>query len=465
MDVLLVDDATTSANWGDRAASAALMEMIRAVGGRIAHVLTEDELWSSTFGAPPGSAAGTESRARKWAIRSTPPILGDLRRRITAHLGNSAHISAAARLIPQRWEDFDHCAGVVLREKEFGWPVLLDALQRADVVMINGDQAMVGDGIVARTDLFLAYLAKRQFRRPVVIVNHTADFDHPNLRRIAHEVYPLFDDVVFRDQISAERCSGFCDGRLAADTGFWFEPAQRHQWTPFAGRPTYFDVSPNRAHFDPSKPYLCIGGSSLLFMSRQPVQIAVDFATLIDHIRSVYHGQIVLTAGDKPDQAIFELVASRLKLPLVGMGTPVQQAVDILGNADAFVGGRWHSSIFALRGGAPVVALSARTFKMQALLRSAGLPDEPFDVFSLQKNGDSLIRTLSAHLEGGDELRYRLRGWSGEQAEQAWENVDYLRAHASARAIPRWHARRTAVTSAISSDVSETEHGMFTSRS
>ncbi len=30
-------------------------------------------------------------------------------------------------------------------------------------------------------------------------------------------------------------------------------------------------------------------------------------------------------------------------------------------------------------------------------------------------------------LEQGDVLRYRLRAWSSEQAENAWDNVKYLR--------------------------------------
>ena len=49
--------------------------------------------------------------------------------------------------------------------------------------------------------IFLTYIAKTIYDKPVIIVNHTADFSHPDLRRIAEEIYPLFDDVVFRDSI------------------------------------------------------------------------------------------------------------------------------------------------------------------------------------------------------------------------------------------------------------------------
>jgi hypothetical protein len=194
-----------------------------------------------------------------------------------------------------------------------------------------------------------------------------------------------------------------------------------------ARRLTYFDTWPNRANFDPSEPYLCLGGSSLLWTAWKPAEMARDFVALIEHIRSVYPGQIVLVASDMGEQIIFESIAPQLDLPLIGVRTPVQQAVDIVGNGDAYVGGRWHPAIFALRGGAPVVAMTAKTFKMQSLMRSAGLPETTFDAFDLAGNKDSMIHVLLDHLEGGDELRNRLRNWARAEAEHAWEHVAYLR--------------------------------------
>ena len=44
-----------------------------------------------------------------------------------------------------------------------------------------------------------------------------AELDSSQDLRRAAEVYPLFDDVVFRDPISAERCKTLCAARFAAD--------------------------------------------------------------------------------------------------------------------------------------------------------------------------------------------------------------------------------------------------------
>ena len=307
------------------------------------------------------------------------------------------------------------------------WPALQAALEQADVVMIHGDGSIAGMGIHPRTLLFVAYLAKKHFNKPAVMANHTADLDNPELSKIVQNVYPLLDDIVFRDSISGERCQGMCRGRVAADTAFWFEPAPRGAWVSIANRLGYFDVWPDKAELDCSRPYLCIGGSSIYGLEKHRASVVKSYALLIRHLQSIYGGQIVLTVSDRIENAIFRPLAERLSLPLIALDTPVQQAVDILGNADAYIGGRWQPSIFALRGGTPVVPLSAKTFKMQALVEMAGLPAVTYDALRLGEAATGIGRQLLLHLEGAEEARQKLRTWASQQAHVSWENVVYLR--------------------------------------
>ena len=109
------------------------------------------------------------------------------------------------------------------------------------------------------------------------------------------------------------------------------------------------------------------------------------------------------------DQPVFRPIAKELDLPLVGLTIPVQQAVDILGNAEVYIGGRWHPSIFALRGGTPIIPMSSKTFKMQALVNMSGLSSCAFDALNLEEAKDSIGHQLSSYLEQGGELRNRLR--------------------------------------------------------
>ena len=443
MNVLFINDSTSNTNWGDRAAATSLKMLIAGAGGTISHAVTEAELWASSFRNAPVSAGSSgaapavpevdhRERLREFVKRCIPPVVLDARRKIVSRRDGPGPDA----LIPSRPEDLEVHARVALRESRFGWPDLRTAIVAADVAMIHG-ASMDGGGIFPRTILFLAYLIKRHFGVPVVIVNHTADLEHPELRRMAEAVYPLFDDVVFRDPISAGRCAALCAGRYAADSAFLFAPAARRDWAPIAGRPTYFDIYPHEARFDPAQPYLCLGGSSNLWSRWDPPALAGDFSRLIGSIRDQYAGQIVLTAADVPDQTVFELVAARLGLPLVGVTTPVQQAVDIVGNADAYIGGRWHPGIFALRGGTPVVALTSKTFKTRALMRAASLPEDTFDSLRIADQRGPLIALLRQHLDAGEDLRERLHAWADHEAENTWDNVAYLRSHAAKRETVR----------------------------
>ena len=362
-----------------------------------------------------------------------PPAILVARRRIF----KGVDLTAANRVIPEQWEGFGRAADLVIAARGGPWPWLRAAIREADLVVIHGDGAMVGEGIIPRTDLFLAYLARERLDTPVVLVNHSADFDRPELRRMAEHVYPLFADVVFRDPVSATRWGHLGGGRFAADSAFWFTPAGRDAWAPLAGRPTYFDVWPDTAPFDPAAPYLCLGGSSLHSTVWRPLELARSYAALVARLRTVYGGQILLTLSGLQELEAFRPLARELGLPLVSPTIPVQQAVDILGNADAYVGGRWHSAIFALRGGTPVVPLSAKQGKMGSLMLAADLPSAEFDAFAAGRDGEAIARALRPLLDAGDALRGRLRTWADAMAANCWENVAYVRRMAAQDVAPR----------------------------
>ena len=421
---MLINDSITNPNWGDRAAVISLKALIRATGGEIAYSVPDDDLITSSFDHHFLYLEDTPKNTTRDVVKLLlPPLVLEARRRLV----KKADLTAANRVIPERWEDFEEAAKAVLRGPHPAWNDLLAGMESTDVAVIHGDGAMWGNGIIPRSDLFLTYLLKKHFGKPVIMVNHSVDLGHPALRAMAENVYPLFDDVVYRDPLSAERYKTLCGGRFAADTAFWFEPAPKADWLPVAGRPTYFDVWPDVADFDPSAPYLCVGGSSLLCTDWRPLDIARDYLALLRHFRSIYSGQIILTCSGLEELEAFRPVATELGLPLLAPTMPVQQVVDILAHSDAYVGGRWHTAIFALRGGAPVVALSAKQSKMEALMLSAHLPATAFDAFHLAERKEAIGRALLDHLEQGDALRKRIRGWADEMAANCWDNVTYLR--------------------------------------
>lgn len=419
MKVFFINDSTSNHNWGDRAAAIALRKMICASGARIVGAVTEDDL---KFSLLYKQRDPTESLTQKIVKQFIPPLVTKARMLIDRLLP----AAGSDDMIPASWDQFESAADMVLRDPHVR-SSLVKMIEDADLAVIHGDGCMVGNTRIARAELFLSYLIKKRFGKPVIMVNHTADFDHPTLRAMAENVYPLFDDVVFRDPISAQRCTSLCRGRFSADTAFLFKPVPLADWLPVAQRPTYFDVWPDTACFNPAEPYLCIGGSSIFSYNGTPQELIERVAALVTHIGSIYRGQIVLTVSDIVDQAVFRPIAQQLNLPLVGLTTPVQQAVDIIGNAQAYVGGRWHPSIFALRGGTPVVPISSKTFKMQALIEMSGLASCTFDALSIDQEKERMGQQLMSYIAQGDGLRHQLKLWAEEKSKNCWDNVTYLK--------------------------------------
>ena len=74
-------------------------------------------------------------------------------------------------LIPEAWEAYEGAAARIRREQGYGWPVVLRAMDEADVMVIHG-ASLHGDLFVARAILFLTYLMKARFKKPIVIANH-----------------------------------------------------------------------------------------------------------------------------------------------------------------------------------------------------------------------------------------------------------------------------------------------------
>ncbi|MBK8508691.1 MAG: polysaccharide pyruvyl transferase family protein [Candidatus Competibacteraceae bacterium] len=398
--------------------------MITTIGGNIVNTISEDELKLLSFFDDHSTflGGGRNNYFKEKLNLFLPPIFPKLKDKIV----DKFYKKNNSYLIPESWKNFETSAIKIIDNKRL-YQRMITYIEEMDVAVIHGNGCMVGNGILPRTQLFLSFLIKKYFNKPVIILNHTADFNHPNLLKIAQEIYPLFDDITFRDPVSKERCRKICNGRFVPDTAFLFEPAAAQIWKPLASRPTFFDVWPDVAQFNPQNPYICLGGSSVFSYDLFPSEIINDYSSLIAYLKTKYSGQIVLTASDIIDQPIFRAIAKKFDLPLIGLTTPVQQAIDIVGNAEAYLGGRWHPSIFALRGGTPVIPFTSKTFKMEALVKMAGSCSSTFNALCLNDSKKEIAMQLLKYVDQGNELRVKIRDWAQNISKDSWDNVMFIK--------------------------------------
>lgn len=403
--VFLINDTSEHPNWGSRATTAALHQLISSAGGEVFASLPLKQLSKPNWNTSP--------KRQRFRDFIEARAQGNKLSKKLASVALNRSVAKLPDVIPNNYSQFASYAKKVERNE-----VLVNIaknIKDSNMVLINGEGSMKGKNRESRAMLFLAYVAKKIYHKPVALINHTADFCYPDLKEMAQNVYPLLDEVVFREQYSAQKCSEFIKATVAADVAFIYKPAPYQNWIKLASRSGYYHHFPEcSGNFDPSQPYICIGGSSAYSKNNYP-----DFRELCKRLKEEF-GQVVLTTSAKIDETIFCPIAKELNLPLIPLITSSQQAVDILGHAKAYIGGRWHGAIFAFSGGTPVIPLASENFKLEALMQQMQIVGQIFDAFEFEekeiielcktyiadtnlrnkisKQADELSKTVNKHL-------------------------------------------------------------------
>src|SRR4051812_4554010 len=102
LKALFLNDSTSGANWGDRAAAFSLKAMVVEAGATSSGIITEDELGQTRFGGPPQARSSSKARQRAMLRSLIPPVVLAARRRVFADVD----LTPDNRIIPARWEDF-----------------------------------------------------------------------------------------------------------------------------------------------------------------------------------------------------------------------------------------------------------------------------------------------------------------------------------------------------------------------
>jgi len=414
--VCLVNDSSHNPNWGCRATSRALRWLIAERGAEVVSTLYLEQLQA----LEPGDRRSWQ-RWLERLDRFVPqrPIVREVLSRSYDKLRNRL-----PDVVPDAADGLDAAADAMLRGDILGRH--LAALAAADAVVINGEGGLYGHQRKGRLMLLLAYVAKARLGKWVGLVNHTADLADGRLRGLAERVYPVLDLVTFREPRSQQAAASISRGAVVPDAAFRFAPAGRAAWAELAARPEALGAFPDRADFDPRRDYVAVGGSALYkAVGRRGPDPGAGLRAALSGLRDAF-GQVVLTASDVPDERVMRPLAEALELPLLGLATPVQQAVDVLGNATVYVGGRWHPAIFALSGGTPVVPLSSNSHKLRGLLDMFELPSGDLDALALEGGADVLVGRAEALASQGRPLRERLAGRSRELAARVGGHLDGL---------------------------------------
>lgn len=379
MSAVFVRDNYDKANWGGRATSTALRQIIAA------RHRVDMSVPASVF-------------ARRYRLPESMPagafdlLCGKLYRRPLLRLPvTGAAISKVVRWFGQPEplnHDIERNARRLVELARY-YPKLAEviaAIDRADDLMIN----LEGDGIFTREPrhtfvmtLSLAELAIQRGKRvhmlngmfsaqPDGLINSdTVDAAAAVLRRCA--------TIVLREDSSQAFAQKHFPG-IATHV----RPDALFAWKSWIGFADDLSNGPDRSHlsiyFDQSNVpmpealagrYIVVGGSSAAAWS--PRRAAPAYCALINGLKSL--GLPIVVVQTCQGDAFLAESAREAGVAFLPALTPIAAAVATLGNAQCFVSGRWHPSIMASLNGTPSVFLGSNSHKTLSLQHQLGYLD------------------------------------------------------------------------------------------
>lgn len=414
--VLLVSDNRDNANWGSRATTMALLELMAAAGLSPSDRVLDAEVRSRVALAD-GPVAGRLLRQPALARLAGAGLARGGRTRLSMErLGVRDAVSDDPAETVRRWRRSG-------REPLAEW---IARVERADAVVVNGEGSMIfttPSRLEQRFHLAVMQLA-HEADVPFAYVNALVADPANGPRNAAtvaatRRLLPQARLVTTRDPWSQAFLR-----EVAPEVASVYVPDSVFAWKGRVGRgrdllarPEYltpFHERPDRlGTWDFQRPYICVGGSSEA--AKDPKRAAASYRRLLQALPELGY-PLVVTVSSTGD-AFLEELAHELGLPLVPADTNVMVATEILAHAELVVTGRYHPAILAGLGGVPGVLLGADSHKTASVQQMLGYPD--IHVFAEQPTAAD----VSAILQRARRVLAERRRW-----QEAIETALALRA-------------------------------------
>lgn len=292
-------------------------------------------------------------------------------------------------ILPQSADELSSDALFRRFRESYGW--LIEAIENADRVIINGEGTLHGNSAQATGLLYLAWIAADRIGRPVHIVNHSVfPLDGNTIAQditvsMYQKVYASLERPVVREPASYAVLDAL---GIPATLGFDCLPLFAQQHGPESTLDSELDKN------------IVIAGSVLV----TPERIAV-FADLVDNLhKDGYRISLLLGARGCPaaDDAKFatELYAATLgKLDIV-LATSEFDWLRQIQRASLLISGRFHHSIAAACMQTPFAVIASNTPKMTGfMLVLAELSSNPAGFVVIEEQRDLMRAAVAERLQ------------------------------------------------------------------
>jgi polysaccharide pyruvyl transferase WcaK-like protein len=167
-------------------------------------------------------------------------------------------------------------------------------------------------------------------------------------------------------------------------------------------------------NFDFSLPYICISGSSFAAWTQDKARIG--YTKLVQVLKERHYNLFIVPAcsGDK---FLYD-VAEQTKVPIIPVNTNILGGMAILANATVFISGRWHPSILASLGGTPCVILGSNSHKTMSFLNMMDYEKrKEYSAIPTEEEIPSILNDIQDYIRQGSALRNKIKTKATELSE------------------------------------------------
>ncbi|MDE8653187.1 polysaccharide pyruvyl transferase family protein [Novosphingobium album (ex Liu et al. 2023)] len=428
MRLTLVADNATSPNWGCRATSFALREILSSrheIVGTISRSLLSAPLTSRARLSP--AAYEKLVRAFRRPRVARVPVLGPM--------AISAIDAVGTYHVPSH--DVRTDAGLLwsLQSASPKARAIVSEIECCDAIVVNGEGEMIFSTPARETllqTLAICVLAKRM-GKSIFYVN--AMVSKPTAGETNHETAKVASGVLararvaVRDPRSADMASAFLpeiETCLVPDALFTWSRHFRDQ----AAAP--YDQSRLRAWFDRTgqtlptvtkRPYIVLSGSSHSAIDQQ--RAAQSYCGLAKALRGL--GLPVLLVETCIGDVFLRSVAREMQLPILRVDTPIMAGAAIMAHARLFVSGRWHPGIMASLGGTPSVTMGSNSHKTLALQEILQYADPvEYSAFPDAADAEAITAAGKALLDEGEDRRLAIAARAADLASEVPQLLELI---------------------------------------
>ena len=424
-DVFFANDTSCVPNWGSQATSESFRSLLTDAGAEISHT----KYARGFYGYEPNPYLPS------WAYLPTVASkVADAVRELD-YVTMHGCLKQMDDAVPEVYSQFDDYARAAVSGGAFTEEIA--AIKSSDVTVINVEGYGHGAGRATRAHFFLAYLAREYLDTPCVMANVTLDPLADYLVEMAEEVLPILDDVVFREPLSAQKHSHLCsDYRVGADPVFAADVDLNRDLLIGSHERGQLDVRPYATNdFDPSQPYIAVGGNSIFVSERHHLAEGYGRIRADPHVEGYLElcrrlkqacPQVVLVVSSVNDEEVFTAVAEQLDVYTVGLNASIRDSISLVANADVYVGGRYHPTLFAALGATPIVPIAAVSHKIDGVMEMLELDTPVFDPFDLTTSADEMAGLAERYRRDASDFDH-LDERCAELADAAARNVQFVR--------------------------------------